>query len=73
MEFTFDDASYSKFLNKNKTETDSRLRGENETFFDAILSKEADLRTTHEGKKIIQYIQSIESKDIKASSLILLN
>jgi len=59
MDLIFDDASYSKFLNEKKTESNSRLRGENETFFDAMLSKEADLRTTPEGNKIIQYIQSI--------------
>jgi hypothetical protein len=59
MDLIFDDASYSKFLNEKKTETNSRLRGDNETFFDAMLSKEADLRTTPEGKRIIQYLQSI--------------
>ena len=59
MNFIFDDALYSKFLNENKTIYNSRLRGENETFFDAMLSKEADLRTTPEGEKIIHFIQSI--------------
>jgi hypothetical protein len=59
MEFVFDDTSYSKFLNEKKIIYNSRLRDDNETFFDAMLSKEADLRTTLEGKKIIQFIQSI--------------
>ena len=59
MDFIFDDVLYSKFLNEKKAIYNSRLRYENETFFDAMLSKEADLRTTPEGKKIIQYIQSI--------------
>ena len=59
MNFIFDDTLYSKFLNENKTIYNSRLRGENETFFDAMLSKEADLRTTPEGEKIIFFIQSI--------------
>jgi hypothetical protein len=59
MDFIFNDESYSRFLNEKKTIYNSRLRGENETFFDAMLSKEADLRTTSEGKKIIQFIQSI--------------
>ena len=59
MDFAFDDTSYSRFLNEKKTIYNSRLRGDNETFFDAMLSKEADLRTTPEGKKIIQYIQAI--------------
>ena len=59
MELTFDDNSYSKFLNEKRTIYNSRLRADNETFLDAMLSKEADLRTTPEGQKIIQIIQSI--------------
>jgi len=59
MDLFFDDESYTKFLSEKKTIYNSRLRDDNETFFDAMLSKEADLRTTPEGKKIIQYIQSI--------------
>jgi len=59
MDLIFDDAAYSKFLDEKKTETNSKLRDDNETFFDAMLSKEADLRTTPEGIKIIQYIQAI--------------
>ena len=59
MDLLYDDSSYSMFLNEKKTEYNSRLRDDNETFFDAMLSKEADLRTTPEGEKIIQYIQLI--------------
>jgi len=59
MDLTYDDVSYSTFLNEKRTIYNSRLRDDNETFFDAMLSKEADLKTTPEGKKIIQYIQSI--------------
>jgi hypothetical protein len=46
-------------LNGKKTVYNSRLRGDDETFFDAMLSKEADLRTSSEGEKIIKFIQSI--------------
>jgi hypothetical protein len=59
MDLNFDEVSYSRFLNEKKTVYNSRLRDDNETFFDAMLSKEADLRTTPEGEKIIQFIQSI--------------
>ena len=59
MELTFDDISYSKFLSEKRTIYNSRLRDDNETFLDAMMSKEADLRTTPEGQKIIQIIQSI--------------
>jgi len=59
MDFIFNDESYTMFLNEKKEIYNSRLRSDNETFFDAMLSKEADLRTTPEGKKIIKFIQSI--------------
>ena len=59
MDLIFDDECYTKFLNEKKAIYNSRLRDENETFFDAMLSKEADLRTTPEGEKIIQFIQLI--------------
>ena len=59
MDLAFDDVSYSRFLNEKKTIYNSRLRSDNETFFDAMLSKEADLKSTPEGEKIIKYIQSI--------------
>jgi hypothetical protein len=62
MDLTFNDEYYTKFLNEKKAIYNSRLRGDNETFFDAMLSKEADLRTTPEGEKIIQFIQSIENE-----------
>jgi len=59
MELVFNDENYSMFLNEKKAIYNSRLRSDDETFFDAMLSKEADLRTTPEGKKIIQFIQAI--------------
>ena len=59
MDFIFNDESYASFLHEKKAIYNSRLRGDDETFFDAMLSKEADLRTTPEGEKIIQFIQSI--------------
>jgi len=59
MDLTFDDASYSEFLNEKAAVRNSRLRDDNETFFGTMLSKEADLRTTPEGQKIIQFIQAI--------------
>ncbi len=59
MDLVFDDDLYVKFLAEKKTVYNSRLRADDETFFDAMLSKEADLRTTPEGKQIINIIQSI--------------
>jgi hypothetical protein len=59
MDLVYDDESYKNFLNEKKTIYNSRLREDDETFFDAMLSREADLRTTPEGERIIQFIQSI--------------
>ena len=59
MDLTFDDASYSEFLNAKEAVRNSHPRDGGETFFDAILSKEADLRTAPEGQKIIRFIQAI--------------
>jgi len=59
MDLTYNDKDYSMFVHDKKAIYNSRLRDDNETFFDAMLSKEADLRTTPEGEKIIQFIQSI--------------
>jgi L-rhamnose mutarotase len=59
MDLIFNDEDYAIFLNEKKAIYNSRLRDDDETFFDAMLSKEADLRTTPEGEKIIQFIQSI--------------
>ena len=59
MDLTYNDKDYSMFLQEKSPVYNSRLRDDNETFFDAMLSKEADLRTTPEGEKIIQFIRSI--------------
>ena len=59
MDLIFDEKAYDKFLKEKRTLYNSRLRNDDETFFDAMLSKEADLRTTSEGQKIIKMIQSI--------------
>jgi GTP cyclohydrolase II len=59
MYLDYNDEDYAQFLAEKKTVYNSRLRSDDETFFDAMLSKEADLRTTPEGKEIIKIIQSL--------------
>jgi len=39
MDITFDDASYSRFLNEKRTEYNSRLRNNNETFLTRCYQK----------------------------------
>ncbi|MCL1910635.1 MAG: hypothetical protein FWG13_00305 [Leptospirales bacterium] len=59
MKLTFDETSYNNFLKGKKAIYNSRLRNDDETFFDAMLSEEADLRATPEGQEIIKIIQSL--------------
>jgi hypothetical protein len=59
MDLTFNEKEYNNFLSQKNTIYNSRLRNDDETFFDAMLSKEADLTRTQEGQEIIKYLQSI--------------
>ncbi|MCL2155831.1 MAG: hypothetical protein FWH53_09230 [Leptospirales bacterium] len=60
MNALFTEESYAEFLKKKKTINNSRIRGENETFWDAMLSKEADMTATPEGQELIRIIQNLE-------------
>jgi hypothetical protein len=62
MELIFNDESYARFLDEKKTVYNSRLRGDDETFLDAMMSKDADLNTTPEGREIIGFIRSLGSE-----------
>jgi len=54
----FSKETYQAYLEQKKSIINERLRGENETFFDAMLSEEADLTKTPEGREIIEFIGS---------------
>ena len=48
--------AYENYLNKKDTISNERIRPENETFFDAIMS--ADMTKTPEGREILNTIKN---------------
>ena len=54
----FTEETYQAFLQKQNYVHNERLRGENETIFDAALSEEADFTKHPEGAEIIETIRS---------------
>jgi len=52
----FSQETYQAYVKKENTIHNARLRDENETFFDAMLSDEADLTKTPEGRELLEYI-----------------
>jgi hypothetical protein len=56
----FSEDTYRAYLEKRSYTLNERLRGEDETFFDAMLSEEADLTKSPEGREIFEFIRSYE-------------
>ena len=56
----FSEEKYQEYLKKNHSPLNTRLRDKDETFFDAMLSDEADLTKTTEGMEIIKFIREAE-------------
>jgi hypothetical protein len=54
----FSEETYLAFLEHKKTPHNERLRSDNETIFDAALSKEADFTKYPEGKEILEAIRN---------------
>jgi len=52
----FSKETYQAYLEQKRLIINERFRGENETFFDAMLSEEADLSKTSEGREILDFI-----------------
>ena len=53
----FSKETYQAYVEQKRPIINERLRGENETFFEAMLSEEADLTKTPEGRKILDFIE----------------
>jgi hypothetical protein len=53
----FSEKSYKSYLEQKTSIHNERLRGEDETFFDAMLSEEADFTKTPEGREILEIIK----------------
>ena len=54
----FSEESYRVYVERRSPLVNERLRGEDETFFDAMLSQEADFTKTPEGQDILKLIGS---------------
>jgi len=54
----FSEETYQTYVEQRKPIVNERLRGENETFFDALLSQEADLTKIPEGQEVLKLIGS---------------
>ncbi|MDR2965596.1 MAG: hypothetical protein LBU88_07455 [Treponema sp.] len=51
--------SYQVYVDKKGSVCNERLRGKDETFFDAMLSEEADISRLPEGNEIIELIRNL--------------
>jgi hypothetical protein len=54
----FSEDTYRAFLEQKKHPLNERLRGDDETIFDAALSEDADFTKQPEGKEILEVIRS---------------
>jgi len=52
----FSEETYKAYIERRMPIVNERFRGEDETFFDAMLSQEADLTKTPEGQEILKLI-----------------
>ena len=57
MNITISQEAYDKYLQKNDTISNMRLRPEGETFFEAMMS--VDMTSTPEGRKILEAIKEL--------------
>jgi len=51
--------AWQKYLDNHETISNERLRPDNVSFWDAILSDEADFTQTPEGKRIVELIRDL--------------
>ena len=51
--------AWQNYIKNNETISNERLRPDNISFWDAILSEEADFTKTHNGKKIAELIRNL--------------
>jgi len=58
-EITISPQIWQNYLDNNETLSNERLRPDNMSFWDAILSDEADFTKTPEGKKIEELIRNL--------------
>jgi hypothetical protein len=57
MELNVSHEAYEKYLEKRDTISNSRIRPDNESFFDALMS--VDMANDPDGKKVIEIIKAL--------------
>jgi hypothetical protein len=55
----FTEESYQAFLKTKKHIVNNRLRGDNVSFFEAMLSDEADFTKGKKGKELVRFLQDM--------------
>ncbi|GHT86707.1 hypothetical protein FACS189491_03390 [Spirochaetia bacterium] len=58
--FTLTDADYQEYLKKREHISNNRYRRDDEDIYDVLLSEEADMSRTPEGRQIIAALQSLD-------------
>ena len=56
----FSEDTYRAYMEQKDSIYNERLRGKDETFFDAMLSDEADISRLPEGNEIIELIRGLK-------------
>ena len=56
----FSEDTYRAYMEQKGSIFNERLRGKDETFFDAMLSEEADISRLPEGNEIIELIRDLK-------------
>jgi hypothetical protein len=59
MEITLSQAAFKDYLENNDTFSNERIRPDGVSFWDAMLSEEADFTKTSSGKQIIEAIKAL--------------
>jgi hypothetical protein len=60
MDFTLTDKDYQEYLKRKDHISNTRLRPDDQDIFDVLLSEEADMSKTPEGRQTIAAIQSLD-------------
>jgi hypothetical protein len=59
MNIAFSEESYRDFLNQKYSVNNTRIRPDNESIWDALLSEQADFTKTADGKHILEVIKNL--------------
>ena len=61
MDFLVDEKSYANYL-EEKLVSNDKVREDNETFFDALMSDDADIKAIPNGTEVLETLQQLARK-----------